>query len=299
MIWRDAERECHCRLDEPPQDQAAKLDDRDRKVLSDVETYGWHIVDIHDDSVTQGWTFSVGMWHTLGSPELAIFGVPSPHGANVINEIGDMVKAGRSIGPDVVFDDALAAGRLVGFRPAHSTWYGPLFGYATWFAQQPPLPVAQVVWADPEGKFPWDEELDPDFRSLQPSLWVPVPDHPISRWSGAGRRDWMFPAPPIATAFTTIRVVDGAPIVHVAHDTDGAWQFIDEDAWERADIQISHLAHIVDADPTLASISDLPPGWQASREHVGGSWTRSPLSPGPDDPPDPPRRRRFPWSRRS
>jgi hypothetical protein len=296
MIWRDAERECHCRLDEPPRDQAGQLDDRDRKVLSDVETYGWHIVDIYDDPVTQGWTFSVGMWHTLGSAELAIFGLPSPHGANVINDIGAMVKAGRSIGPDVVFDDALADGRLVGFRPAHPTWYGPLFGYATWFTQKPPLPVAQVVWADPEGKFPWDEEVNPDFKSLQPSIWVPVDEHPVSSWSGAGRETWTFPARPNATAFTTIRVVDGAPVVYVTHDMDGAWQFIDQDEWVRADIQISHLAHIVDADPTLASISDLPVGWQASREHVGGLWTRSPLPPDPDQPPDP--RRRWPWSRR-
>jgi hypothetical protein len=42
-----------------------------------------------------------------------------------------MVQAGRSIGPEVVMDDALAEGRLVAFRPAHETWYRPLFGYAT------------------------------------------------------------------------------------------------------------------------------------------------------------------------
>ena len=96
-----------------------------------------------------------------------MFGLPSPHGGHLINEIGHMVQAGRSIRPEVVADDAARRGRLVAFRPARETWYRPLFGYATWFTRQPPLPVAQVVWADPEGRFPWDEEADPDLAANQ------------------------------------------------------------------------------------------------------------------------------------
>lgn len=298
MIWRDNDRECHCRLDEPPPEQDAELDDRDRKVLTDVQTYGWHVVDIRDDPVTQGWTFSVGMWHTLGSPELAVFGLPSPHGGHLINDLGKMIRGGLSIGPEIVVDDALAEGRLVGFRPAHSTWYRSLFGWATWFAQKPPLPVAQVVWADAKGRFPWDERADPDLQTHQPAIWVPREEHPVSAWSKAGNEGWAFPSRPTATAFTTVRVVEeAAPIVYVVHDEDHTWQFIDELAWLESDIRISHLAHIVDGDPTLASIADLPLGWQAFRGDVGGEWTRSPL-PTPADQPPETITRRWPWSRR-
>jgi len=29
-------------------------------------------------------------------------------------------------------------------------------------------------------------------------------------------------------------------------------------------------------DPTLRSIADLPPGWSATRTHVGDEWVRQP-----------------------
>ena len=46
---------------------------------------------IPGDAVTDGWVFSVGLWHTLASPELALFGMQANHAANVLNQIGDQV----------------------------------------------------------------------------------------------------------------------------------------------------------------------------------------------------------------
>ena len=34
------------------------------------------------------------------------------------------------------------------------------------------------------------------------------------------------------------------------------------------------MGRIVDLDPTLVTIADLPPGWSASREAVGSPWER-------------------------
>jgi hypothetical protein len=34
------------------------------------------------------------------------------------------------------------------------------------------------------------------------------------------------------------------------------------------------LEEIVKRDPTVLDVADLPPGWQAVRERVGGAWTR-------------------------
>lgn len=155
--------------------------------MADVREHGWHLVMIHEDPITRGWVFSVGMWHTLGSPELALFGLDGGEAAAVLNAIGDAIRAGRSIGPEVVMDDMLAEDRLVAFRAADQSWYRPLFGYATWFGQRPPLPIAQVVRADPKGLFPWDADVDEACRPNQPSLWIPTEEHPISPWAAAGR----------------------------------------------------------------------------------------------------------------
>lgn len=117
MHWLDPNRDCHCRLDEPSADARA-LDDQDRILLGNVTKFGWHIVQIPDDTLSAGWVFSVGMWHTLGSPELAVFGMDAAQAGNAINSVGENIRAGRPIGPETTFDDILADGRLVAFRRA-------------------------------------------------------------------------------------------------------------------------------------------------------------------------------------
>ena len=195
--------------------------------------------------------------------------------------------------------DVLEEDRTVGFRPIDASWYRPMFGYATWFGQMPPLPIAQAVWSDSEGRFPWDDDGDRDGAN-QPSLWLPADKHPIGPWTGTlaeGR--WAFPDRPDTTAFTTKRVaVEVAAIVFVFHDRDGTWQFIDSEPWVRADVVVSHLGHLIDQDPTLVDLADLPIGSEASRDGPDAPWTRRPMPPAEDDPGGERRRRRWPWQRR-
>jgi len=277
MMWRDPDRVCHCLLHEPLPDRDASFNEHDRKLIADVRTHGWHIVMIPDDAVTAGWVFSVGMWHTLASPELAVFGMDGRHAANVINQIGEQVRTGLSLGPDVVVSDVLEEGRAVGFRPVDASWYDPMFGYAKWFGRRPPLPIAQAVWSDSAAKFPWDEGGDPE-GTLQPSLWIPADQHPIGPWTGMlaeGR--WKFPVRPDTTAFTTTGVAEKqATIVFVFHDRDASWQFMDAEPWVQGDIVVSHLGHLIDQDPTLDELADLPIGWEASRDGSDKPWVRRP-----------------------
>jgi hypothetical protein len=64
------------------------------------------------------------------------------------------------------------------------------------------------------------------------------------------------------------------PIVYVVNDDDDdLWQLIGtSDAGGEA--KIGHLYHAVDEDPTLIDVLDLEPGHSATRESVGGAWTR-------------------------
>jgi hypothetical protein len=51
-------------------------DEGDRKLLENVEKYGWHVVLITGDKDTPGCAFSVGLYHTFKHPEIVIFGLP-------------------------------------------------------------------------------------------------------------------------------------------------------------------------------------------------------------------------------
>ena len=68
---------CTCRLHEPVGDED-RWSDGDRKLMADVDDHGWHVVGINPQPGQKSWAFSVGLWHTLRSPELAMFGLRMP-----------------------------------------------------------------------------------------------------------------------------------------------------------------------------------------------------------------------------
>jgi hypothetical protein len=85
-----------------------------------------------------------------------------------------------------------------------------------------------------------------------------------------------FSEPPNLAVITTKRVLEGAPIVLVAHDEDdGGWQFLCGTTNDPADGRVVSLAGIVSGDPSVEELADLPVGWQASRAKLGDPWVRA------------------------
>ena len=69
------------------------------------------------------------------------------------------------------------------------------------------------------------------------------------------------------------------PILLVTHDAeDGAWQFINGrgDTETTDDAVLIHVEHVVELDPSVATLVDLPRGWHAWRESPEREWTREP-----------------------
>lgn len=68
------------------------------------------------------------------------------------------------------------------------------------------------------------------------------------------------------------------PVLLVAHD-DGDWQFLcggGHPAGERP--RVVGLNHIIDDDPSIREILDLPVDWEAERDSPEGEWVRRPSS---------------------
>ena len=90
--------------------------------------------------------------------------------------------------------------------------------------------------------------------------------------------EWPFADPKNVAVFTTMQVVRlGQPILHVSHDgEDGAWQFHSGAQKVFAgDAMIVALQEIVEHDPTICELADLPCGWFAERDNVGSPWRRA------------------------
>jgi hypothetical protein len=43
-----------------------------------------------------------------------------------------------------------------------------------------------------------------------------------------------------------------------------------------ADPALVSMAQVVQRDPTVREVADLPPGWVAARRHVGDAWVGEP-----------------------
>ncbi|HTY35964.1 MAG TPA: hypothetical protein VMH23_02580 [Bacteroidota bacterium] len=90
----------------------------------------------------------------------------------------------------------------------------------------------------------------------------------------------VFQHPATALVLTQWVVVNrGSPILAVFHnEDDDEWMFF-ADVNPEVDVQVSvALDELIKRDESLGSLSDLPPGWKATRERKSSPWVRQKLS---------------------
>jgi hypothetical protein len=68
------------------------------------------------------------------------------------------------------------------------------------------------------------------------------------------------------------------PILTVYHDADdGLWQFLDgRDSPNEKDAVILCLKEVLELDPSVKELADLPLGWVAWRKRSSDPWQRAP-----------------------
>ncbi|QDT13501.1 DUF4262 domain-containing protein [Stieleria marina] len=233
-------------------------DESDRKLLADVVDHGWHLVGIDDDDEGPAYVFSVGLFHTLGHPEICLFGLGSTTTmSQIINGIGDLIKSGQT------FEDWHESGEILDgyacmFRSVNPSLYREYFGYDLWFYEGPDFPMLQCVWPDRQHNYPWNAEFN---SQPQPVL--------------ASTSAWQFKEAKNLGVLTTIRVVEaGEPVLLVTHDEDGDWQFLCGTTNDPKQGRLVGLDAIVDQHPSVVELADLPMGWRAEREAPGKPWRR-------------------------
>lgn len=91
------------------------------------------------------------------------------------------------------------------------------------------------------------------------------------------QNEWPFEDPKNHAVITIKRVVnDGKPILYASHDKDdGGWQFLDGGDVTQEDAMVVSLEQIVQIDPSLKDLADLPLGWYAERTALGQPWKRT------------------------
>lgn len=154
------------------------IDPGDQKVVDDVAEHGWHCVHITADEEGPNFSFSVGWWETLGTPETIVFGLRREVHHNLLWILYQQIQNGLRIA-----DGLRISGLLEGFeciaRRVDLSQMSDHFGYALWYRAlrlktSDGLEAFQIFWPGKvDGLYPWEAGCSQIVRDHQPLLYLP------------------------------------------------------------------------------------------------------------------------------
>lgn len=133
-----------------------------------IRDHGWAIQGVFATETSDlkfDFAYTVGLMKRGCTAELLMAGIPMKTAASILNQIAaEMVNGGQMIPP--------AEFELPGGFMLKAKFFVPRkgselhLGVARAFYNRPDVPVAQYVWPDKQGNYPWDEGWPADL--LQP-----------------------------------------------------------------------------------------------------------------------------------
>jgi hypothetical protein len=74
--------------------QRVGKDEPERIVLSNINEYGWHCVNVIEDNGCPPWTFSIGLYETWQHPELIVIGRSRATAHKMLESIATQIEDG-------------------------------------------------------------------------------------------------------------------------------------------------------------------------------------------------------------
>ncbi len=176
-----------------------------QQIREDIARQGFSLRHVVAHSEPE-WTYTVGL-HTKGAsrPELFMSGLsrkarvarmlhlglliqgPPPlstrrrlaRRAGVSVEAISFPAGGSVFQPGVRYLDLAAQELPTCFGEVEPQYYQEYLGQAIVFHRTDTFPILQVVWSDPQGHFPWEENANPRFRDQQRLLFDPQRSLPL------------------------------------------------------------------------------------------------------------------------
>ncbi|HEX8217801.1 MAG TPA: DUF4262 domain-containing protein [Chloroflexia bacterium] len=150
----------------------------DESVRETIREYGWTLFQIPGKSSLlpwlrkPPWAYTVGLFHTYAQPEIVIVGVEGPIASRILQDFKDRIKGGEKLETGKEYIEFLESHNCV-FRPVDRSHYGKRLQAANTFYREREFPAVQLVWSDPQGRYPWDEgsEFEKRLKGFQPLLF--------------------------------------------------------------------------------------------------------------------------------
>jgi hypothetical protein len=141
----------------------------DKKLLSDIEMYGWHTLKVLEDENGPGFCYTVGFYKTFNHPEIVIIGLNPDLAHVLINNIGEDIKNGITYQSGQFYAEIIDNFNCL-LLTVNKENYSEYFGYANWYYQNNNFPVLQCIYPTVKGIYPWEDEWPISIQDMQPIL---------------------------------------------------------------------------------------------------------------------------------
>lgn len=150
-------------------------------IVTKVAKSGWSTLwtnsPIDDDGNGLPFVYSQGLALIDGHPDFVITGLPPRRAHAFVYFLYDMVRRGKPIVPDTVYDDTIAENYPCQFKVVNQAWIDYQLNmtdvvYAR-INYTKPASFLHLIMTDRVKRWPWDAEAHPGFVRLLPRLDVP------------------------------------------------------------------------------------------------------------------------------
>jgi len=153
-------------LDDPPSDH----NDFERKMLAQVEKFGWTSTHVFSDENGQpSFTYSTGFWLMQGQPEVILFDMPSTLAHDVLGAIFDKQSDGLFFETEKPVTGVLSDEEVY-LLPVRKTAVSEYLLSTEWFYKGSHFPCSHMIWPDRSGRFPWQSNFEAKLLPLQPDI---------------------------------------------------------------------------------------------------------------------------------
>jgi len=145
------------------------MDKWDKKLIDDIDKYGWHVLKIFEADKGPGFVYSVGLFKTYNHPEIIIVGLKLDLAHILINNIGEDIKNGLRFQSGQMYNDILDNFKclMIDVKKEH---YKEYVGNGLWYYEGDNFPLMQCIYPTVKGIYPWEKDWPEDIKYLQPIL---------------------------------------------------------------------------------------------------------------------------------
>lgn len=138
-----------------------------------IDDPGWMVMAIPD--AAPPFCYTVGLIKSFNHPEIIILGLRYEIAHPLLNTVGFQIKQGEVFSPGNRYDSITEKydTQFVEVTLENiSEYFGILIGYTRHHNDATPIRALQLVWPDPQNRFPWENGFEEKFRTAQPLLNV-------------------------------------------------------------------------------------------------------------------------------